>query len=130
VSVIDLPFSSNGYYGIAVAPDQSIFATAFVGPNRAQVRKFSQSGDLLKSLTITSVYNVGDIDIADDGTIALGTPDGKIVTTDTLLNGFETYNATIFNDDGNVFVTFVPEPGSASLILTGACFITCRRRRQ
>ncbi len=121
---------SLDYRGIAVADDGSFFLTSSSG----LISRFSSSGALLKSLSVTGEF-LGDIDIDPAGRIAVGTANsGNVVVTNAVLDAFTKFRATDSTSGGSTFVgwvTPIPEPGTClfGLALVGICGGSRRRRR-
>ncbi len=93
---------------VDVAFDGSIFTATSGG----MIRHYSPTGTLLDSLTVPNAF-FGDLDIADDGRIALGTAQsGEIVLTDLALDSFIRFRATTSTSGGSVFVAWVPVPAA------------------
>ena len=103
---VNLPFSIGGqsqvYRGIAVDSSGEIFAASW----QNQIHRFDANGNVLASSTVSSPGGLfgdfTDIDLSDDGRLALGTYWGYIVQMN------DDFSGTSYIDTGNssVFVAF------------------------
>ncbi|HYV37018.1 MAG TPA: Calx-beta domain-containing protein, partial [Gemmataceae bacterium] len=106
IRTITLP--SADYRGIAVSANGDIYTAAW----NSVISRFNTNGTLLQSLTLNTsngapfmFSNPDDIDVAADGTVAVGTFSGHIAQLSSTLT-----NATYIDTGTNntVFVTFAP----------------------
>ena len=124
------PIEFQDIRGVAGLADGTILAASFGG----DVFRIDELGNVLSNLTIDgrvvseNVFSsrLHDIDVAQDGQVAIGTADGDIILTTTALDSFEVVSISdqIPSTSGTIFVTFgadfdatlsVPERGDVNL---------------
>ena len=125
-----IPVVFDDHRAIGVWTDGSIFLATWDGV----IRRYSAAGALLDSLTVSGA-NFSDLDIAADGTIALGTGfDGDVVITDLSLDTFDRFQVTDSEVGGDVFVAWVappiPEPMSLAVLSLGGLVLFQRRSKR
>src|SRR5262249_36106384 len=104
LGTVTLP--TDDYRGVAVAANGDIYAVNWT----RVVSHYSASGTLLGSVTLNSVAgapstlgNTLDIDVADDGTVAVGTWSGHVALMDGSLANVSFFDTGTSN---TTFVTF------------------------
>lgn len=113
---------------IAVSATGDIY---LADPN-GDIERWASNATLISRVNVCGLAptrcSLSDIDIAPDGTVIASSTRGRIFTTDLNLSPPQLFPTTFQNNP--LFITFVPEPGSATLLLATAIAVTSARPRR
>ena len=128
IDTVTLP--SAVYFGITVA-DNFLFTTGYEPSGHNVIKKFTLDGNLVSSLNVDGHGVLGDIDADRNGYVYVGTASsGEVLTTTKVLASYSAIRVTDSPDGGTVFVAVraVPEPGTATLVVSGTLLLLNRRK--
>ncbi len=104
----------------------------YLADSSGDIERYNPDATLINRINVCGISPgrcfLSDIDIAPDGTIIASTTRGRIIVTDLNLSNPHLFPTTF--QENPIFVTFVPEPGSAALLGVAALGLSGRRSRR
>jgi hypothetical protein len=115
-------------------PHRAVAANAagefFLADFDGDVQRMAPDGSLISQINVCGIISdcrLMDIDVSPDGKLVIGSVTGRVLLANSDLTGLQLVGPQFPN---SVFVTFVPEPATALLLLSALSLCLGRARRR